>query len=182
MATNKPPEQAAGLSKVVQDLDTGWSTGDTTVGITKQQHKEFREQRKVLGFLPGTPAKLSNYYVFEAQCDAYQELLARTCEGAEPVPLSDDRIAECKSQEKTSLNVKENQQNRFDDFRAYPVREEDRPKVWPSYEMYDRLLIATNRMIPVIGTRTDGRPDFDSGPSLCLDLSAVEEPVSDFLI
>lgn len=181
MATNEPPERTTGLPPVLQNLDTSWDGDDTTVGITTQQHEEFHEQRKVLGFLEGTPASLSNYYVFQAQCRAYERLAARTCEGTDPVPVSDERIAECKRQNKTSLNVKETQQERYDKFRAFPVREKDRTTSWPSYEMYDRLLIAANRMIPAMETRTDGWPDFDSG-YLCLDRSAIEGTVSDFLL
>lgn len=182
MATNEPPERGTGLSTLVQDLDTGWSTEDTTVGITRQQHHEFHEQRKVLRLLPGASVNFSNYHAFQAQCRAYQRLAARTSEGTDPVPVSDERVAECKRQTKTSLNVKQTQQDLYDDFRAYPVREKDRAKPWPSYEMYEKLLIATNRMIPVIGTRTDGCPDFDRGPSLCLDHSSLDGPVNEFLI
>lgn len=169
MATNEPPEESTAHSLFLQQVDRRWEPDETTVGITSQQHKELRAQKKILGFLPETPPSISNYYVFEAQCDAYQHLKDRSNEETDPVPLSDERIADCKTQPKTSLNVRKCQKKRYEDFQASPVQERNRSRPWASYVMYEKLLIAINRTIPAVETRKDGQPDYEQPLSFLLD-------------
>lgn len=173
MATNEPPEGKTAHSLLVQQVNTKWTPDETTVGVTSEQHDELSVQKKILDFLPETPPSISNYYVFEVQCDAYQHLKNRSNDETDPVPLADERIAACKRQSKTSINVRKCQQKRYEDLQAYPVKEENRSKPWPSYVMYEKLLIATNRVIPAVQTRKDGRPDFEQGLSLSFDRSIL---------
>lgn len=169
MATNETNDGRIVLSKVVRDIDTDWGPGITTIGITEQQHGEFSKQKRVLSRVRGTPTNFSNYHAFGMQCNAYQALQQVCEDGTEVIHLPEERIAECQSRPLTSLTIKDEQHDRFKALKDDSAERQGRFEHESSYVMYDRLLIACDRVIDHVDTRDEGFPDFDGPPTIPLD-------------
>lgn len=169
MATNETNDGRIVPSKVIRDIDTDWGPGITTIGITEQQHDEFSKQKRVLSRVRGTPTNFSNYHAFEMQYNAYQALKADSEEGVEVIHLPEERIAECRNRPLTSLTIKNEQHERFKDLKEDSAKRQGQFECENSYVMYDRLLIACDRVIGPVDTRNEGFPDFDEPPTIPLD-------------
>lgn len=167
MAINEGNGERAALPQFIRRIEWSWGPGKTSIAITKQQLKEFKEQRKTLGKMHGIPPDFSNYHAFEIQANAYQELDGDAEEGEDPIILPPERIAKVKSDPLTTLNVKGEQHDEFLELKSAPVQRGSRLKTLSSYVMYDLLLVACDRLVAPVDTRdSNGMPDFDEEQGL----------------